>query len=1010
MSKKTIPIVMATDKNYLLPTCVTMKSVLENGDSKNIYSFYLLVKEELIGMDEGLFETFSEQYSNFKYNYMAIDNQLFHSASLTNYHVTVETYFRLVISNLLPDYEKCIYLDGDLVVNCDVEELFEIDLKENYLAAVKDVGMQCGKGDYYTEHQKEIGFSSMRGYFNAGVLVFNLKQIREDKITDRLLYAIRRRYTIEDQDILNVICKDRIYYLPVKYNMFTAFIGSDEFKNTYNFSEEEKLYVEKNSISILHFAGGSDKPWKNLRCKKAYVWWKYAEQLPDMEWVNKEREQILEDDRQRDFSYLVGQCRKYENVILHGFTYISKALFSELEACNIHNVRFFCDNNSEKTGNIYNNIMCVPFKDIKYMINEKCLIIICAQKAYREIKVELSQLKISEENIIRYYCKNEAYYMALDERYYEYELKQIYDQLLEKMKAGKSNDMLINFSEFKRELQDVSNYGKYKNLIEKYKLNKWYIQSPLISIVIPAYNVEMYLDRCLTSIAEQDYQNWECIVVNDGSVDRTGEIAENWARKDRRFTVLSQKNLGMGPARNRAIRESKGKYITFVDSDDWVEKNYLSKMMFTLLEGGADVCKSNFIFHDMGKGLEFEADVDKEIDQYDYQTYIHPNMWCNLFDINLFRNNNIWMPDIPFEDIAIYPILLLKAKKVVGVKTPLYHYQINTGISVMDNMDNMRYYPQAIEYMLSEAKRTDLLEDHLLLFRDIACYHMFGALNSRIKNNCSREEFLHYKMEWGNFLNEKFPDVYQLYDFNRFWIWGSYNLSRIVASLPKIEPYKLAENDLPFYFGFSSIIPLMLSKGNSEIVPPHDINNKVREDALYKERSQVFKDIKPEKEDYLLVDFLEERYDLIEEKMNTWTTLNEIWVKCGLEPENYNILERRSRECKSLWEEACLKFISLIKNKFNEKNIILVENYLAPKYKFQGGGAVEWTDIAETNTILKEYYTFFKKMLPDVKVLKISEELNYTSADSQYGKDPSYYNYKAHKAMARQLKELIRNV
>ena len=144
-------------------------------------------------------------------------------------------------------------------------------------------------------------------------------------------------------------------------------------------------------------------------------------------------------------------------------------------------------------------------------------------------------------------------------------------------------------------------------------------------------------------------------------------------------------------------------------------------------------------------------------------------MWCNLFDINLFRNNNIWMPDIPFEDIAIYPILLLKAKKVVGVKTPLYHYQINTGISVMDNMDNMRYYPQAIEYMLSEAKRTDLLEDHLLLFRDIACYHMFGALNSRIKNNCSREEFLHYKMEWGNFLNEKFPDVYQLYDFNRFW-------------------------------------------------------------------------------------------------------------------------------------------------------------------------------------------------------------------------------------------------
>ena len=153
-----VPIVMASDENYLLPTCVTIISILENGSSKNTYFVYMLVNRQNVDMDKGIFEKLKQKYPNFEYQYLVINEELFANATMTNYHITVETYYRLVISDLLPYYERCLYLDGDLIVRCDVEELYTVDMKSDYLAAVKDIGMQCGQGIYYTRHQAELGF------------------------------------------------------------------------------------------------------------------------------------------------------------------------------------------------------------------------------------------------------------------------------------------------------------------------------------------------------------------------------------------------------------------------------------------------------------------------------------------------------------------------------------------------------------------------------------------------------------------------------------------------------------------------------------------------------------------------------------------------------------------------------------------------------------------------------------------------------------------------------------
>lgn len=99
----------------------------------------------------------------------------------------------------------------------------------------------------------------------------------------------------------------------------------------------------------------------------------------------------------------------------------------------------------------------------------------------------------------------------------------------------------------------------------------------LISIVVPAYNVSDYLKRCLDTLVAQTYKNYEVIIVDDGSTDETGEIADQYAKKYSQITCIHKENAGLGKARNTGIKLAKGDYITFVDSDDFVETNFLEK-------------------------------------------------------------------------------------------------------------------------------------------------------------------------------------------------------------------------------------------------------------------------------------------------------------------------------------------------------------------------------------------------------------------------------------------------
>ena len=119
----------------------------------------------------------------------------------------------------------------------------------------------------------------------------------------------------------------------------------------------------------------------------------------------------------------------------------------------------------------------------------------------------------------------------------------------------------------------------------------------MISIIIPVYNTAQYLDQCLESVLVQSYTDWECIVVDDGSTDNSGEICDKWGKRDSRFVILHQKNQGVSAARNKGLERCKGEYICFIDSDDWVEPTYLSHLYDGMKNNeGVDMVVSGFIF------------------------------------------------------------------------------------------------------------------------------------------------------------------------------------------------------------------------------------------------------------------------------------------------------------------------------------------------------------------------------------------------------------------------------
>lgn len=124
-------------------------------------------------------------------------------------------------------------------------------------------------------------------------------------------------------------------------------------------------------------------------------------------------------------------------------------------------------------------------------------------------------------------------------------------------------------------------------------LNKEAIQAPLISLLVPIYNVASYVDRCVGSLVNQTYSNLEILLVDDGSTDGSGALCDEWVKKDSRIHVVHKENGGLSDARNAGIKRAAGAYLAFIDGDDYIAPEYCEKLYQALAAHDADISLCN---------------------------------------------------------------------------------------------------------------------------------------------------------------------------------------------------------------------------------------------------------------------------------------------------------------------------------------------------------------------------------------------------------------------------------
>ena len=202
----------------------------------------------------------------------------------------------------------------------------------------------------------------------------------------------------------------------------------------------------------------------------------------------------------------------------------------------------------------------------------------------------------------------------------------------------------------------------------------------LISIIVPVYKVEPYIKRCVQSIIEQSYKNIEIILVDDGSPDKSGEICDEFSKKDERIKVIHKPNGGLSDARNAGLKIAKGEYIGFVDSDDYIENDMFECLYKLCTENKAQISIVSYYEYYNGKLISVRKNDKLEkfnkteaIKELLIDSKIQSYAWNKLFKRELF-DGIIFPTNKNFEDIATTLLLFEKAEKVVLLEEPKYHY------------------------------------------------------------------------------------------------------------------------------------------------------------------------------------------------------------------------------------------------------------------------------------------------------------------------------------------------
>lgn len=293
------------------------------------------------------------------------------------------------------------------------------------------------------------------------------------------------------------------------------------------------------------------------------------------------------------------------------------------------------------------------------------------------------------------------------------------------------------------------------------------MENKKVSVIMPMYNVEKYLKESIDSVLNQSYKNIEAILVDDGSPDNSGKIADDYAKKDERVKVIHKENGGLSDARNVGLDAASGDYIMFVDSDDFLLPNAIEVLENKIEKEDADYIIANYINCDEdGKlwdnpvfNLEKYKEFKLNIKDYKDSFYImNSAVWNKIFNHNFLKNLELkFVKGLPAEDAIFTTYCFIKSKNVYYIPDIVYSYrQRNTGTSISMNCTHNYFcgINEAYKEIYNNFKNNNELGFYRFFYAKSMTYILYKFIDSKLLTDEERIEILS-KMRWFYMLSEK---------------------------------------------------------------------------------------------------------------------------------------------------------------------------------------------------------------------------------------------------------------
>ncbi len=541
----------------------------------------------------------------------------------------------------------------------------------------------------------------------------------------------------------------------------------------------------------------------------------------------------------------------------------------------------------------------------------------------------------------------------------------------------------------------------------------------VVSVIVPVYNTEQYLEECIRTIVKQTYKDLEIIIINDGSTDSSGSICRKWEKLDKRIRYMEKENEGQGIARNAGIRIARGEYIIFVDSDDWIEPDLVEKVYAQISKWKADLCVySHRHVGERTRELPLAGKTKQATNVRKNQEILglmSPILCDKMFSTELIRSSDFVMSNRMCEDLVFNAQLYAKANAICFLDTPFYNYRYTREGNLSTNYKKYREAEKSVDELNKIFSQDGKFETFWIPLYELS-FFIFKNLLSRIKNGVELHLPAGAENSYDELMKTYKKCLYRWFSHHidhrlqekSCLMLGSYNLRIIIRSL------RLNEELLGEDYAYSSIISLMSAPADGKcFFETAAFKNAYRKRCVRQDIEKKFHyHARFRDQDYLVMDLLDEIFDVIKIKEDCYITESEFLKELGWkELENSRRISLCSEERRQLFTKYAALFAEKVR--LQKLPVIVVKNFLCENHSTYYDVCTKYKNVEEIKRVNQElewHYEYLLDCLPDAMVADASEFKNIVFTDDAFpfGCKPVYYNTGYYQRMAVELGRCVR--